>query len=115
MVKKVLAMISCLFVGISIFISSDILSSQFILTELDNISTNIGYYISKNGGITDALSIYVKKEYDAKVYCGLEDCSSIKKGDTYIYILEKTYSPIIINKSNNSVKIQRSVVIGLYS
>lgn len=115
MAKKILAMISCLFVGISILISSDILSTQFIYTELDNISTNIGYYISKNGGITDSLRIYVKKEYNANVYCGLEDCSVIKYGDTYIYILEKNYDPIIINKKSKSIKIERSVIIGQYS
>jgi len=115
MVKKTLAMISCLFVGVSILISNDILSTQFIYTELDNISTNIGYYISKNGGITDSLRIYVKKEYDANVYCGLDDCSSVKVGDTYVYILEKKYEPAIIKNNSKVIKIERSVVIGLYS
>lgn len=115
MVKKTLVMISCFFVAISILVSSDILSTQFIYTELDNISTSVGYYISKNGGITDTLSLYVKKEYDAKVYCGMDDCSSVKYGDTYVYILEKSYTPIVISRNNNAIKIERSVVIGLYS
>lgn len=115
MAKKVLTMFSFLFVAIAALICSDIVSIQLIHGELDNISTNIGYYISKNGGINDNLRIYVKKEYSANLYCGMEDCSHIKKGDIYTYILEKNINVIFMKNPTSSIKIERSVIIGQYT
>lgn len=111
MVKKIFTMASFLFISISILICSDILSIELLYGELDSISTNIGYQISKSGGISDSLKLYVKKEYDANVYCGMEECGHVKKGDTYIYILEKSFNPVFVYKSNPIIKIERSVII----
>lgn len=113
--KKIIMMLSFLMTGVAMLLSSDIVSSQIIYSELDNTALTVGYYISKSGTITDSIKQYVKKETGAKIYCGMEECKSVKKGETYIYILEKEYIPVVLQSDIRSIKIKRSVVVGLYS
>lgn len=112
--KRIVLMFSMLMAAVAILLSSDLVASQMIYSELDTMSTTVGYYISKSGGITDSIRIYVKKEMDANIYCAMEECSAVKKGDTYLYTIEKAYTPIIF-LNTNAIQITRSVVIGLYS
>lgn len=115
MAKRVILMFSMLVASIAILLSSDLVATEMIYGELDSMSVTVGYYISKSGGVTDSIRSYVKKEINADIYCAMEDCTFIQKGDTFYYIIEKAYNPIIYRKSNNKITIKRSVVIGLYS
>ncbi len=108
-------MFSLLVASLGILLSSDLVSTQMIYGELDSMAVTIGYYISKSGGVTESIRSYVRKEIDADIYCAMDDCSAIKKGDTFYYIIEKPYTPIIYRKSDNKISLKRSVVIGLYS
>lgn len=109
--KKALLMLSLLCSSIMIFLSSDLFNNEVIYNELDSLSIQVGYYISKNGGINDTIKSYVKKEANATLSCD-EECIKPKVGDTYFYILSKEYNPIIL-RNKNIVKIKRSVVISL--
>jgi len=113
MVKKIIAMLSIMFTGVSILLISDLVSSQIVYSELDNTSMTVSYYISKNGGITDSIKQFVKKEADAKIYCADDACGPVKKGDTYTYIIEKDFTPIVLSYEVKSIKVRRSVVVGL--
>ncbi|MCQ2792588.1 MAG: hypothetical protein MJ208_03600 [Bacilli bacterium] len=115
MAKRIVAMFSMLVAAVAILLSSDLVSSQMIYSELDTMSTTVGYYISKEGGVTEEIKTYVKKEINASIYCAMEECTAIKKGDTYFYIIEKEYAPILFRQKGNSIQVKRSVVIGLYS
>lgn len=113
--KRIVLMFSMLVASLAILFSSDLVATEMIYGELDSMSTTVGYYISKSGGVTESIRSYVQKEINANIYCAMEECSAIKKGDTYYYIIEKDYSPVIYHKSENKISIKRSVVIGLYS
>lgn len=113
--RRIILMLSMLVASIAILLSSDLVSSQMIYSELDEISASAGYFISKDGGITQEVVQYVKKEVNANIYCAMDDCSSVKKGDTYFYIVEKSFTPIVLGKKDSLIQIKRSVVIGLYS
>lgn len=115
MVKRIIGIFTMLILAISILCVSDIISKQCILSELESVATTVGYYISKNGGITEQIKVYVKKEINAEIKCAMDGCESVKKGDTYFYILERKYTPIIIQQGESKVSIKRSIVIGIYS
>lgn len=112
--KRIVLMFSMLIASVAIFLSSDLVATEMIYGELDSMSVTVGYYISKSGGVTESIRSYVKKEINADIYCAMEDCTAIQKGDTFFYIIEKPYTAIIYRKGDNKITIKRSVVIGLY-
>lgn len=113
--KRIIIMFSMLMASLAILLSSDLVSTQMIYSELDTMSTTVGYYISKEAGISESVKEYVKKEAHADIYCGMEICTALKKGDTYIYVIERKITPILLHRGEDAVRIRRSVVIGLYS
>lgn len=115
MAKRIVLMFSMLIASLAILLSSDLVATEMIYGELDSMAVTVGYYISKSGGITESIRTYVQKEIDADIYCDMEECTAIKKGDTYYYAIEKRYTPVIYRKSENKITIKRSIVIGLYS
>ena len=113
--KRIISMFMLLLASITILLSSDLVITGFLYSRLDNLSVTAGYYISKDGGITEEVVQLVKKEENAKIYCATEDCPTPKKGDTYFYIVEKSFTPVIFSSETKAIKIKRSVVIGLYN
>lgn len=113
--KRIILMFSMLVASLAVLLSSDLVATEIIYSELDSMSVTVGYYISKSGGVTDSIRTYVKKEINADIYCAMDDCSAVQKGDTFFYAIEKPYTPIIFRKSGNKIVLKRSVVIGLYS
>lgn len=113
--KRIVLMFSLLVSAVAILLSSDLVTTQMVYGELSSMAVTVGYYISKSGGITESVRTYVQKEINASIYCAMEECTSIKKGDTYYYNIEKEYHPVISWQNNNKITIKRSVVIGQYS
>lgn len=113
--KRIVLMFSLLVASLGILLSSDLVTTEMIYSELDTMALTVGYYISKSGGVTESIRSYVQKEIQANIYCAMEECGAIKKGDTYFYAIEKEFVPIIYRKSDNKITLKRSVVIGLYS
>ena len=110
MVKKIFFMLSMLVASFGFILSSDIISTQLIYRDLDNMSATMSSYIAKNGGITESIRGYVKKEINADIYCTMEN-PDVKIGDTYYYAIKKTYTPIILINYANFIQVNRSVVI----
>ena len=115
MSRRIVIMLSMLIASFAFLLASDLVSAQMIYSKLDSVATTVGYYISKSGGINETIQAYVKKEAEASIYCAMEECESVKVGDTYEYVIAKAYSPIILPRQENQVLIKRSVVIGLYA
>lgn len=113
MAKRIILMFSMLVATIAILLTSDLIGSQMIYNQLDSVATTVGYYISKDGGISEGVLTYVKKEVNAKIYTTLPEGTIVKAGDMYPYVLEREYTPIILLANNNKVIVSRSVVIGL--
>lgn len=111
--KKILILTSLLITSLAILLASDLVTTTTIYNNLDTVALTVASYIAKNGGINDSIKNYVKKEADANIYCTNEDCKSVKVGDTYFYVVEKEFTPIIISKNNSTVRVKRSVIITL--
>lgn len=114
MAKKLIILFALLCSSIAILLTADLLSLNLSYRELDQMATTISYYISKECGINESIKKYVKNEISAEIYCAMPDCSKIKIGDTYFYIIEKDYRSLFLNNGANSIKVKHSVVIGLY-
>lgn len=115
MFKKITTII-CLFLSsIVILLTTDIINTQMVYNELDLTAINVGYLISKSGGITDSIVAYVKKEAGADIVCSGEGCTSPKQGDTYFYTISKNIVSVVLKNKVECIKIKRSVIIGLYN
>ncbi|MCQ2794453.1 MAG: hypothetical protein MJ207_03780 [Bacilli bacterium] len=115
MAKRIIFMGSMLLTTIAILLMSDLLGVQMIYDQLDNVAMTVGYYISKDGGITKDIQTYVKKEINAVIYTTLPEGTVVKVGDTYPYVIDKEYLPIVLGKNKNHISVERSVVIGLFA
>ena len=107
--KKIIIMFSMMAAAITSLLIADLASSQMLYGELDNMAATVSYQISVNGGINPTIKMYVKKEIDANIYASDPE-QSVKKGDIYFYIVEKEFTPIILQ--TKYIKVKRSVIIG---
>lgn len=114
MVKKIIILSTFLFSAIGILLIADLISLNLSYHKLNQMATTISYYISKDCGINDSIKKYVKNEINAEIYCAMDDCSKIKIGDTYFYVIEKDYRSLFLNSTSKTIKVKHSVVIGLY-
>ncbi len=92
----------------------DLVSMQYNYTNMDALSTNISYEISKNGCLSKEIINKYKNNYDIYLYPYDSDDKKYKEGESYGYVLEKDYSPIIISNSTIKLRIQRFTIINVY-
>ncbi len=91
----------------------DMLSVQIIYNNLDAVSVNAGYLISRYGKVTPIVTNYVSEEAGATVVAISEGTGRI--GDVYKYKISKTYKPLIIKNEDMEIAVMRSIIIGYYS
>ena len=91
----------------------DLMSIQFIYTNLDAVSLTAGYLISTKGQITDDVIELVKNEANATIE-QIGDSPALL-GSTFEYRISKPYNAMIINQKAIEIAVVRSVVIGYYN
>ena len=92
--------------------SGDMISLQFIYSDLDAKSVTISYLISEHGSIDEGLISYIEDKY--KVDFVSADNYSPLFGDEVTYVIAKTYKPLMMSKEVMTVSVQRTTVIGYY-
>ena len=110
---KVGFLLSLVFI-IEIFImTSDLMSIQFIYTNLDAVSVTAGHYISQRGGITEEVVRLVENQAGANI----EPVGDVTPmfGSLFEYRIYKSYKPHFIKEDVMEIAVYRSVVIGYYS
>lgn len=94
----------------------DLVMMEYIYTDLDSMSINLNYLISKNGYITSEIKESYLSNYDVNVY-PIESNNlnqSYKEGYLYGYVVEKSYNPIALMDEAIVLKIQRFTVINIF-
>ena len=109
--SKIATIISLLFVVIFIILGADIMSIQYIYSDLDSKSVNISYIISKNG-MNDNVISYIEDKYEITFTC-LSNCQA-EVGDIIDFKISKEYDPIILSSDNLTIFVKRQAVIGYY-
>lgn len=111
--SKVGFILSLLFVIQLFVITTDIMSIQFIYTNLDAVSVTVGQMISKSGKISDEVVNLVYELTGGNIEEIGENSSLI--GSAFRYRIFKNYDALIIDNKQMTIAVSRSVVIGYYS
>jgi len=91
----------------------DLMSIQFIYTNLDAVSVTAGYLISTKGQITNEVIELVKNEANATIE-QIGDSPALL-GSTFEYRISKPYDAMIIDQKAIEIAVVRSIVIGYYN
>ena len=109
---KISFILSMIFVAMFFLFAGDMISLQFIYSDLDAKSVTISYLISERGSIDDSFISYVENKY--KIDFVSADNYSPTFGDEVTYVIAKDYKPLVMSKDMMTVSICRTTVIGYY-
>ena len=115
MSSKIGTILSLIFVAMFVVLGCDIMSIQFLYSDIDAKSTTISYLISKNGRLDEFLIYQIEHTYNVEFTCVSANCNSAKVGDIIEYQLSIQYQPIIVSKNKMTISVQRQAVLGYYS
>jgi hypothetical protein len=117
MSNKLSTIIGLFNIFIAFLFGVDLVLMQYIYTDLDSLSLQTNYEISKKGYLTEELKVDFQEKYSVKLYPIEENnlAQSYKEGYIYGYILERDYSPIALSKSTINIKVKRFTVINIYN
>lgn len=105
--------LSLIFVVQLFVMVGDLMSIQFIYTNLDAISVTAGHIISQKGMITDEVIRLCENEGNAQIVQVGENTPMY--GSIFEYKIYTSYEPYIIKNEPMEIYVIRSVVIGYYS
>lgn len=113
MAYKISFILSFLFVIQIFFLGGDLITTQYIYTEIDAISMTVGNLISEQGGINEEIADFVQIQCGGKLSC-LSNCVP-KLGEAYVYNISRSFDPLILSNEIMTISITRSVVIGYFN
>lgn len=112
MASKMGLILSFIFVSMFIALGVDLMLIQYQYSSLDSIAVNIGYLISKNGGVSDSLIYDIEQHYELNFTC-TSNCSNTI-GELLTFEIVRKYKPLIISDKPIYLKVSRATMIGYY-
>ena len=113
MSSKLGTILSSIFIVIAFLLGCDLMSIQFIYSDLDSKSINISYLISKNATFfDDEFTNYIESKFNVSFYCDKEGAPAF--GETIDYTIATSYHPLMMSKESMTVSINRMTVVGYY-
>ena len=110
---KISFILSMVFVCMFFLFSGDMISLQFIYSDLDAKSVTISYLIADHGMLDENFITYIENKYDVDfVYA---DNYAPLFGDEVTYVIAKEYKPLIMSKDIMTISIKRTTVIGYFN
>ena len=109
---KISFILSMVFVAMFFLFAGDMISLQFIYSDLDAKSVTISYLISEKGYIDDGFISYIEDKY--KVDFVKADNYTPNFGDEVTYVIARNYKPLVMSKDMMTVSISRTTVIGYF-
>ena len=101
-----------IFVAMFFLFAGDMISLQFLYSDLDAKSVTIAYLISEQGTIDDNFVEYVETKYDVELVT-IDNWTPLF-GDEVTFVIAETYRPLIMSTEEMTVSIKRTTVIGYY-
>lgn len=109
---KISLLLSSIFIVLFFAFGVDLLTIQFVYTDLDAKSTSISYLISKRGTIDEDFITYIENDYHLDfTYLGEPN---IAFGDVVTYTLTKTIDTIVVSKQPMEISVKRQAIIGYF-
>ena len=109
---KISFILSMVFVMMFFLFAGDLISLQFIYSDLDAKSVTISYLISEHGILDEPFIESIENKY--KVDFVTADNYSPLFGDEVTYVIARSYQPLIISQKKMTVSVERTTVIGYY-
>lgn len=109
---KISFILSMVFVTMFFLFSGDMISLQFIYSDLDAKSVTISYLISEHGSLDQSFIESIENKYNVDFVSA--DNYTPLFGDEVTYVIAKTYKPLMMSKETMTVSVQRTTVIGYY-
>ena len=112
MSSKLGTILSLIFVVFFVTLSADLISLQYLYSDLDAKSVTISYLISEHGSLDRKFLDGLELKYNVEFLA--YDNQSPLFGDEVTFVIGRTYKPLILSKETMSVQVERTTVIGYY-
>ena len=112
MSSKIGTILSMLFVALFFVFAMDMISLQYLYTELDAKGVSVAYYIAKTSRTDEEFADYLSRKYS--VIVTIPQNQSHDYGDIVDFYIQSEFSPLVISNDSMSVSLKRSAVIGYY-
>lgn len=112
MSSKLGTILSLIFITFFVTLSADLISLQYLYSDLDAKSTSIAYLIAKNKGADKSFAKMIEDKYSVEFTC-LSYCNGAP-GDIIDFKIERTYRPLFISKEEITISIKRQAIISYY-
>ena len=112
MSSKIGTILSMLFVVMFFLFGTDLLSLQYLYSELDSNGISIAYQISKYSRIDSDFISYLANKYTVSI--SLDASQSMNYGDVVVFTISDKFDPLIIASKEMDVSISREAIIGYY-
>ena len=109
---KISFILSMVFVVMFFLFAGDMISIQYIYSDLDAKAINISYLISEHGSLETGFIRLIEKKYDVNFVTA--DNYSPLFGDEVTYVISKSYKSLIMSQETMTISVQRTTVIGYY-
>ena len=109
---KISFILSMVFVYMFFLFSGDMISLQFLYSDLDAKSVTISYLISEHGSLDQTFIENIENKYSVDFVSA--DNYTPLFGEEVTYVIAKTYKPLMLSKETMTVSIQRTTVIGYF-
>lgn len=107
---KISFILSMIFVAMFFLFAGDMISLQFIYSDLDAKSVTISYLISEHGSLEADFIDAIERKYQIDFVTA--DNYSPLFGDEVTYVIAKQYKPLVMSKDMMTVSVKRTTVIG---
>ena len=109
---KISFILSMVFVTMFFLFAGDMISLQFLYSDLDAKSVTISYLISQHGKLDNEFIENIENKYGLDFVTA--DNYSPLFGDEVTYVIAKDYHPLIMSNKDMKVSLKRTTVIGYY-
>lgn len=109
---KIGFILSMIFVAMFFLFSGDLISLQYIYSDLDAKSVSISYLISEHGKLDGPFIRGIERKYGVNFVTASNYMPLF--GDEVTYVIATKYKPLIMSQDQMTVSIERTTVIGYY-
>lgn len=90
----------------------DLINVQAIYTELDTIAFNVGYLVSKEGGVNESTLEYVSSFEGTRMEY---DTGPLAFGDLFEFAIMRDAHPFLLGGGNLTIRVNGATLIGYYN
>lgn len=110
--SKIALILSIFFVSLFFLLGGDMISLQYIYSDLDAKGVTISYLISKTGRVDADYKADLENRFSVKI--DIVNKETPRFGEYVDYFISKDFDPIIMSKDTMTIRVLRYAVIGYY-